>query len=201
MNTVKITIEGIVPDDFCDNFLKITAEKYADIKNIKYENKKEHIYIPPMNKNSADYSKEAEENYIANMLAKEKIFKIITFETDENISEDVLLPIIKNIFDETYRIYDFKSSDVVRDKDKHICIDMCNNDKVFCSRSLILQDFDIKYRPADKVYDKYTKQEMTIKEIVSFGKKQYLCFWMECKAPFEKYTEIYNENDLYCEYR
>ena len=201
MNSVKITIEGLVPQNFCNDFIKIATTKYSDIKNIKYENKKEHIYIPPMNKNSADYSKEAEENYILDMLEKEKKFKIIIFETEDNINEEALLPIIKDIFDETYKIYDFKSSDVIREKDKHILIDMFNQNKLFCSRSLIVQDFDIKYRPKDKVYDKRTKQEMIIQDIASFGKRQYLCFWMEHEAPFEKHTEIYNENDLYCEYK
>ena len=42
---------------------------------------------------------------------------------------------------------------------------------------------------------------MIIQDIASFGKRQYLCFWMEHEAPFEKHTEIYNENDLYCEYK
>lgn len=201
MNTVKITIEGIVPDNFFDNFLKITTKEYKGVKNIKYKTVKEHIYIPPMDKNSANYSKEAEEEYIFDMLSKEKIFKIITFEIDDNINEKVLLPAIKNIFDKTYQIYDFKSSDVIREKEKHVIIDMYSKDKLLCSNSLIVQDFDIKYRPTDKVFDKHTKQEMIIKEVISFNKKQYLCFWIENKAPFEKHEEIYNENDLYCEYR
>lgn len=201
MNTVKITFEGIVPNDFRNNFLKIVSEKYTEIKNTKYETIKENIYIPPMDKNSRNYSKETEEDYIYNMQTKAKIFKIITFETDENINEEVLLPIIKDIFDEIYKIYDFKSSDVIRENDKHVFIDIYHKNKLVCSRSLIVQDFDIKYRPADKVYDKWTKQEMIIKEIVSFGRRQYLCFWMEKEAPFEKHEEIYNENDLYCEYR